>query len=68
MSEDDRKGVGGAPKGDEKDQISPRLPLALIDRLRKAAERNKRTMSGEVEYALERYLDQDERRAEKAGS
>ena len=48
-----------------KEQISPRLPLSLIDRLKRTAERNRRTISAEVEIAVEEHLDKEEGKNKK---
>ena len=64
MTKEDERSVGGRPPGEEKEQISPRLPLSLIDRLRRSAERNKRTLSAEVEIAIESHLEREERQLE----
>lgn len=40
-----------------KEQISPRLPLPLIELLREEAEENKRTLSAQVEVILEAHYD-----------
>ena len=62
-NEEERSGTG-RPPGEDKEQISPRLPLSLIERLRRSAERNKRTLSAEVEIAIERHLEREERQIE----
>ena len=48
-----------------KEQISPRLPLSLIDRLKKTAERNRRTISAEVEIAVEEHLNKEDSKDKK---
>ena len=40
-----------------KEQISPRLPLPLIELLREEAEENKRTLSAQVEVILEAHYE-----------
>lgn len=48
---------GGRPAAtEEKEQISPRLPVPLIDKLKEEADANKRTISGQVEVILEDYF------------
>ena len=54
-----------APVNDEgKEQISPRLKLSMIRRLKQLAAKNRRTISAEVEIALERHMAEEE---EKSG-
>ena len=54
----DSKPVSGAgrPAGEPKEQINPRLPVEMVEELKALAEANKRTISAEVEAAVEAHL------------
>lgn len=54
----DSKPVSGAgrPAGKPKELINPRLPVEMVEELKALAEANKRTISAEVEAAVEAHL------------
>jgi hypothetical protein len=47
---------GGRPKGEDKEQIFARLPVALADLIRREAKANKRTISAQVEIYIQQGL------------
>lgn len=54
MADEDKE--RGRPKGEDKKQIIVRIPVDLIDRIRDQAEANRRTISAEVQIAIEKGL------------
>jgi hypothetical protein len=50
------KDKGGRPKGEDKEQIIARLPVALADLIRREAKKNKRTISAQVEIFIQQGL------------
>ena len=45
---------------DDKERITPWVSASVAQRLRRLARRNKRTLSAEVEIAIERHLSEEE--------
>lgn len=54
--DDKRPAPIGRPPGEPKKQIAPMLPIEMIERLKALADTNKRTISAEVEAAVEAHL------------
>ena len=46
--------------GDGKERITPWVSASIAQRLRRLARRNKRTVSAEVEIAIERHLSEED--------
>lgn len=46
--------------GDEKGQMNLFLPVSLIDRFRRIADRNRRPISAEAQIAFEAHLEREE--------
>lgn len=56
MSKSKPVSTAGRPAGEPKEQINPRLPVDMVEQLKALAEANKRTLSSEVEVAVEEHL------------
>ena len=56
MSDNKSISSAGRPAGEPKEQINPRLPVEMVEALKALAEANKRTISAEVEAAIEAHL------------
>ena len=56
MSDNKSISSAGRPAGAPKEQINPRLPVEMVEELKALAEANKRTISAEVEAAVEAHL------------
>ncbi len=54
----DGRGKAGRPPGEEKEAVTLRLPVDLMERIRKLAEGNRRLLSAEIQVALESHLSQ----------
>ena len=55
----DERGKAGRPPGEDKEAVTVRLPVDLMERVRKLAENNRRLLSAEIQVALEAHLRQD---------
>ncbi len=59
MSDNKSISSAGRPAGAPKEQINPRLPVEMVEALKALAEANKRTISAEVEAAVEAHLQRE---------
>ena len=55
----DERGKAGRPPGEDKEAVTVRLPVDLMERIRKLAEDNRRLLSAEIQVALEAHLRQE---------
>ena len=53
------RGKAGRPPGEDKEAVTLRLPVDLMERVRKLAENNRRLLSAEIQVALEAHLRQE---------
>ena len=54
----DERAKAGRPPGEDKEAVTVRLPVDLLERIRKLAEANRRLLSAEIQVALESHLNQ----------
>jgi hypothetical protein len=47
----DERGKAGRPPGEDKEAVTVRLPVDLMERIRKLAEDNRRLLSAEIQVA-----------------
>ena len=56
---DEKRKSRGRPPGEDKEAVTVRLPVDLMERIRKLAEDNRRLLSAEIQVALEAHLRQE---------